>query len=291
MKGYKKRGHQYLNWKRLVIFFIGLTGIYILATGLIRGVRASLWDGQSGFGWVIQSEEIKVKILIPDQKKLLNLVVPNETMVRVGFGFGEYRLGKVYELGKLENQAGKVLTRTVQELLGVGIHGWQVGTESNLSWWDKARLLWWEKLVIKQSETMVLKDHAAWLPENLGDGSLIYRVNQVWLDELVHQEIFDQDVAKEGLTVAVLNASGVNGAAETVSRLMSNMGVEMRLVGNLENQGQSEVLIKSKSIQDSKTLTKIINSLNMISVRVADILEYRSDLVIIIGRDYTNLQL
>lgn len=289
MKRFKKRSNQLKGWKSLVVVFIGFTATLILGGWLIRGVKASQWDGQGQFGWVIQAEEIRVMIIIPNQKKLITLIIPNNTIVKVGFGFGDYRLNKVYELGKLENQAGKVLTRTVQEFLGVGIKGWQVDTKSNLSWWDRIRLKWLETLAVNQRDTVELKNHAAWQPENLSDGSLIYRVNQVWLDELVHQEIFDQEVSQEGLTVAVLNASGVDGVAGNISRLASNLGIEVRLVSNLTVQDQSEIVISQKSQKDTRTLKKIIGSLGIDRVRVGDILEQRSDVVVIIGRDYTLL--
>lgn len=289
MKHFKKRSKQHKGWKGLVVGFIGFTATLILSSWLIRGVKASQWDGQSQFAFVIQSEDIRVKIIIPNQKKLITLIIPNNTLVKVGFGFGEYRLNKVYELGKLENQAGKVLIRTVQEFLGVGIKGWQVGTKSNLSWWDKFRLKWLETLTVKQVAVIELKDQASWQPEHLSDGSLIYRVNQAWLDELIHQETFDQEVSQEGLTVAVLNASGVDGVANNVSRLISNLGIEVRLVSNLAIQDQAEVVISQKSQNDTRTLKKIINSLGINTVRVGDILEQRSDIVVIIGRDYTHL--
>jgi len=273
----------------LVIGFIGFTAMLILGSWLIKGVKASQWDGQDQFGWVIQTEEIRVKIIIPSQKKLVTLIIPNNTIVKVGFGFGEYRINKVYELGKLANQAGKVLTRTIQEFLGVGIKGWQVGTKSNLSWWDNFRLKWLETFAVNQTKVVELKDKPSWQAEQLSDGSLIYRVNQAWLDELVHQEIFDQEVSQEGLTVAVLNASGVDGVANDISRLISNLGIEVRLVSNLAAQERSEVVISQKSQKDTKTLKKIIDSLGIDTVRVGDILEQRSDMVVIIGRDYTFL--
>ncbi len=277
------------SWKKLVIGFFGFTLGLIFVSWLIRGVKASQWDGQGQFGWVIQAEEMRVKIIIPNQKKLIILIIPNNTIVKVGFGFGEYRINKVYELGKLENQGGKVLTRTIQEFLGVGIKGWQAGNKSNLSWWDKFRLKWGEKLTVNQTETIELKDKASWQPEQLSDGSLIYRVNQSWSDELIHQEIFDQEISQEGLTVAVLNASGVDGVAGNISRLISNLGIEVRLVSNLATQDNSEVVINKKSQKDSKTLKKIIDSLGINTVRVSDTLEQRSDIVVIIGRDYTYL--
>lgn len=289
MKRLKKRSNQPKGWKILVVGFIGFTATLILSSWLIRGVKASQWDGQGQFGWVIQAEEVQVKIIIPNQKKLITLIIPDNTIVKVGFGFGEYRLNKIYELGKLENQAGKVLIRTIQEFLGVGIKGWQVGTKSNLSWWDKFRLKWLETLTVNQVAVIELKDQASWQPEHLSDGSLIYRVNQAWLDELIHQEIFDQEVSQEGLTVAVLNASGVDGVANNISRLISNLGIEVRLVSNLAQQDQSEVVISQKSQKDTRTLKKIIGSLGIDTVRVGDILEQRSDVVVIIGRDYTYL--
>lgn len=289
MRRYKKINQQSTGWKRLVLVFFGVTLLLILSSLMIRGVKASQWSGRGRFGWVIQAEDIRVKIIIPNQKKLITLIIPDNTMVKVGFGFGEYRLSKVYELGSLENQAGKVLSRTVQELLGIGVKGWEAGGKSNLSWWDKFRLGWQEAFVVNQTEEIELKNKAAWQKDELSDGSAIYRVNQVWLDELIHQEFFDQEISQEGLTVAVLNASGVDGLAENISRLITNLGIEVRVVGNLTLQKASEILINKKELQKSKTMMQIVSSLGIQRIDVADILEYRSDLVVIIGSDYTSL--
>jgi len=77
--------------------------------------------------------------------------------------------------------------------------------------------------------------------------------------------------------------------ANDISRLISNLGIEVRLVSNLAAQERSEVVISQKSQKDTKTLKKIIGSLGIDTVRVGDILEQRSDMVVIIGRDYTFL--
>src|SRR3989344_1600483 len=105
MNGYIKRKHQRQSWQLLVGGFLGLTLVIILGNILFRGLKSSQWNGQRQFGWVIQSEDLKVMVIIPNQKKLISLIIPKNTIVKVGFGFVEYRLNKVYELGKLENQA------------------------------------------------------------------------------------------------------------------------------------------------------------------------------------------
>lgn len=289
MNSYKKRKNKNQSWKIAASGFIGITGIIIIVSWLIRGIQTSQWDGQSQFGLVNQNNDIIVKLIILNQKKLIKFIIPDNTMVKVGFGFGEYRLNKVYELGKLEKQPGKVLTRTTQELLGIGIKGWQVNNKSNLSWWDKLRLTWFTTFNVDQTVTVNLGNNPAWQSESLNDGTLIYRVNQLWLDRLVHKEVFDQDISKEQLSVAILNASGVDGVADSVSRLISNFGAEVRLVTNLAGQDKSEIVISNKNQKETKTVKQIINSLGINSVRVDDIFVYRSDVVVIIGQDYTNL--
>ncbi|MDZ7586632.1 MAG: hypothetical protein U0946_02665, partial [Patescibacteria group bacterium] len=77
--------------------------------------------------------------------------------------------------------------------------------------------------------------------------------------------------------------------AGNISRLISNLGIEVRLVSKLATQDNSEVVINKKSQKDSKTLKKIIDSLGINTVRVSDTLEQRSDIVVIVGRDYTYL--
>ena len=256
-------------WKKyLVIFLLGL-GILVGGAWMAREVKISLWDGKNDFAWVEQAaDEIKVVLLIPGQKKEVNFIISEETLVKVGFGFGEYRIGKVFELGELEKKGGKLLTRTVQDLLGVGISGWKIGGKSNLSSWDRIKIWWFRSWQEKEAVKKI-----SWQSQE---------------DELVRQNVFDEQIAAEGLTVAVLNATDSEGVGNTLSRRINNLGFEVTLIGNKDNEQKSYILVNDH-FKDKAALESLKKWLNIGSVKFGDVNEYRSDIVVVVGEDYTTL--
>jgi len=289
MNRLNKKHKKEAGWKRLVVWFLSLTLLTLSLVWMVRGVKLSQWKGQSWFGLVKQDQSLEVKLVSLEQKKLVRLIIPGETMVKVGFGFGEYRLGKVAQLGELEKKPGLILTRTVQDLLGLPITGWKIGKKSNLTWWDRIRLAWFEKFIAEEKEEIDLGNSLAWQEGFLGDQTRIFRVNNSFLDQVLHEQVFNQKLAEESLSVAVLNASGIDGVANSISRLASNLGVEVRLVSNAPLQEFSEIKMSESKLKSSMTVKNISQALGINFIEVVDILEYRSDVVIVIGQDYTKL--
>lgn len=263
-----RKNQEKLVWKKYLISFILIVFLWLGSSWIYREIHLSLWDGQSLFAWVDQMDEFKVNLVIPDQKRWLIFILPNETVVEAGFGFGKYRLNKIYSLGKLENQGGKLLMRTVQNYLGIGMDGWRVGTSTNLSRWDSFRLTWFRFFSAK------------------GRVKTIKTVTE----EIIHQEIFDEKLAAESLSVAVLNASGVDGIAGEVSRSIMNLGIEVSLIGNLDVPEKTSAIWFSKhELLNQRTMVNLKRLLKIDFTKEVDINEYRSDIVVVIGQDYTTL--
>lgn len=276
----------------LGVMFLGLIMMLVVISWLWQRAEESVWDGKSSLGIVYQVDDrISLVTIMPEYSREVEFIIPSNTMAKVGFGFGEYQLKNVYQLGKLEGQGGKVLSRTVQELMGIGIRGWKVGKETNLSWWDRARLWWYSQLVVKKRKSWDLgQDQVVFKPERLADGVEVFRVSQVVLDELVNQQVFEERLVKEGLSLAILNATGVEGVAKDVTRLIANLGGEVRLVGNLDKQMKSEILLGKKDLRESYTVEQLARLLEIEEIKVGEVEEYRSEVVVVVGQDYTNLK-
>ncbi|MCX6816473.1 MAG: LytR C-terminal domain-containing protein [Candidatus Beckwithbacteria bacterium] len=268
MKQFKKPRQQKVVWKKYLTFFLIFTSILVGGAVGIKEVKASLWDGQTNFAWVEQDKDIKVILLIPQQKKEVAFAISAEALAKVGFGFGEYRLGKVFDLGELEKKGGKLLARTAQDLLGIGVTGWQIGGKSNLSHWDRLRIAWFRTW---QEKGRVRK--IDWQQSS---------------DDLIHQAVFDEKIAAEGLTVAVLNATDTEGVGNALSRQIDNLGFEVTLIGNKDNEKQSYFLINER-FKNKQALLSLRKWLNINLVKYGDVDEYRSDIVVVVGEDYTTL--
>jgi len=287
----KKKAQEKKSRVILGIFF--LISIFLLVMGgiLWKKTKNSIWDGKSNISIVYQDDNrIRLKILLTETNKVILFNIPKTTLVQAGFGYGEYQLKNIYKLGNLEGYGGKVLSRAISDLLGINIKGFAVKKDTNLTWWDKWRVLWFEKLTAKKKGVFDLGKHEAFNKEKTSGGIEVFRVSDILIDEFVNREMFDERLVNESLSMAVLNASGVEEMAKNVSRIISNAGGEVRLVSNLENKDNSKILIADKKNKDAFTI-KFLKSIVLVNeIEIADIIEYRSDIVLIIGKDYTNLK-
>ncbi len=276
-----------------VLMMMGVFGlILILGFGgfLFNLARRSVWNGSSRLSWVTQDQEnISVTTIIPKLSKKVILELPKDLVVAVPFGFGEYRLEKVYSLGELDGKGGKLLTRTLADNLGVVVDGYFVEKESNFSWWDKARLIWFDSFSKRNTKT-ISHEVLSVRQDELNDGTQILRVSQVLADDLVNQELFDEELANSGVSVAVLNASGVPGVAKNVSRILSNLGTEVSLVGNCpEARDLTQVWVRNEELLKGYVFGELEQMFLISKIETIDIDEYRSDMFLVVGTDYTQL--
>jgi len=270
------------------VIFLGLISCLVLVSWLWQKAKNSIWDGKMSVGVVYQDkEELSLVIIMPDYLRRVELVIPGNTMVKSGFGYGEYQLRNVYELGGLEGQGGRVLSRAVENLMAIEVTGWQAGEITNLSWWDRLRLWWCQSFKLKKKTMVELSQESAFKAETLGDGVEVFRVTQVLVDELVNRLVFEEKLVKEGLSVAVLNASQVEGIAKNMGRIIANLGGEVRLISNLESQPESRLLVAKKEWRGSYTAKRLQGILGVEEISLGEIDEYRADIVVVVGEDYT----
>jgi len=268
-------------------------GLILMLTGfnwLWQKASLSLWDGRANFG-VVEAEEagFKLKIYLPSEPARLEMVIPENVMVWMSRDLGEYQLKSVFELGELDQgNGGKLLTRTVQEMMGVGVKGFKVKDRTNLSWWDEWRLLWF-KLKNSQLKAVNLKELGVLEEKSLNDGGKIYRLNEGLMDEWLNQNLFDWKIVEEDLSIALVNASGVEGVAKTVSRLVSNLGGEVRLLRNGDVSEKSRILVGKQEDKKLRTVKVLSGVLGIKEVVVGEVEDFRTQMVIFIAKDYTEV--
>lgn len=239
--------------------FLLLIIILAAMSVLISQARGSIWDGQSFIGIVYQKDSgVQLMAWLPEYKQIYEWQLSGDTVMNVPRNFGKYQLKNVYTLGQLDKHGGELMMRTIQNNLGVPVSGWEVGRAGNLTWWDKGRL-----------------QLATWS----------YKKNQATGDEL----IFDQKIIQEGLSLAILNASGIEGEAKTVSQIVSNLGGEVRMVANREEQQESEIIVAETKWLASDTVKKISQVLKIKKISVGQITDGRAAIAIIIAKDYTQV--
>jgi len=278
----EKKAQVYLG-----IGFIALVLGLILVNSLYQRAKSSVWDGESRLSTVEQFDNnLMVQSIIPSQNRQNRLEVPGEVLVKAPFGFGEYQLGKVFELGELENQGERVLIRSTQNLLGIEITGFKVGNQTNLSWWDKLRVSWFLNFNLKSTLKLDLVERAVLSQEQLADGSDVFRPSLILLDELINEYYFDEKVINEAYEVAVINASEVTKIANQVARILSNLGVEVIKTDNQELEDSSVIKVKNKQMAETKTIKLLQRLLDIDEVKIDDLKDDRAEVVVIIGKDY-----
>ena len=111
------------------------------------------------------------------------------------------------------------------------------------------------------------------------------------LDQIVNENLFDSQLAKEAIAIAVLNASGEAGEANLVTRLITNLGGHVVTIGNSDQQREkSEIWVGSAGLKNSVTLKFLKAILGPVPVKLeSNLLQYRSDIVVVVGRDYATL--
>ena len=253
--------------------------------------KGSVWDGQSVLTMVSQNDDqLELISFFPLQNRWLTLEIPGNTVSLVSSGYGEYQLKNVYDLGRLDDNGGELLRRTIQEMLAVPVHGWSVARDSNLTWWDNWRLSRAKHLIrTKKNRLNNDSQQSIWNQETLNDGSQIYRVNQGLIEELINKNFIDQKVVDEGLSMAILNGSQASGTAAVVGRLIANLGGEVVLIGNRDQLEQSYIMVTSADQINDYTVKVLQRDLGIARIEIGDTMEHRADLVVVLGEDYCRL--
>jgi hypothetical protein len=259
-----------LRWG--ILFLLGLGFLLGLAL-FIKNSQESLWDGKSRLS-LIQLSDTKIELinLIPEERKKIIWEIDPTIKVEVPFGYGEYQFNKVYNLGELDQIGGPLLLRTASNFFGIPITAYRVGRKTNLSWWDEIRFKWQDLLDLNQEVTQDLTLKVA-------------QINQV-----VNEVTFDPEVAKEEIKIAVINATGKSGEASNIARMLTNRGAQVVNVGNTQTQEESQLIIVSADLTKSKVFSlvkKIIGPAPVLVSNQAN--QYRADLLLIVGVNYTKL--
>jgi len=284
----KKDTQQWLWLGGLFIFFIFLL---VLAAVLWKKAKLSVWDGKSTFSVVfLEKNEAVIKSYQSKDQRWLELKLPLNSLVKVPFGYGEYQLKNVYDLGQLDGRGGELLRRTMQETMGLWIQGWMVkekDRDTNLSWLDQWRLWLVQKWGVDKKVDYELEFNPAFIKEKLNDNTDVFKIEQGRLDELINQEFFDSEIVSERLTVAIVNNTDVDDIARIAARLVSNLGSEVVWLGNSgEDLESSKIITADEDFEKSATSYVLSKALGIREITTGEVIDYRADIVVMLGRDY-----
>lgn len=265
--------------KRLALFLLTLIAGIIIANVVIRQIRDSVWDGTHHINIAIDNGDLEIWSIEPSKSQVFHLVIPQNMYLDVP-SYGLYRASSVGRLSLLEGKNGSLLAGGLSQTLAVPIDAvlvrkegredsvsltdnfgfWQIkGRITNLTFFDLLRL-WLFSLSVKKEfiETVNLADLDAVSKEVLPDQTDRLRIDTNRFSKLAKKYFTDESLEKEGLTIEIVNGTSLEGTANSLALLLTNIGGTVINTSRGERRGQSEIFTKSQGYTASK-IARMIN--------------------------------
>lgn len=303
-----------LKRKWIYALIVGLA-VSIVIGMLVIEYRSSQLVGnlQYRFNMAVIVPEVGVTFISYDPAESSILALPFPTSLAINSRTsGEYSISSLYKLGSYKGNGGKFARQKIQGFMRVPVPGYLVlnkkstnpksqlirgllgvllspkAIDSSLSRFDAAILLGrtsrysWREV---GEEELV---RAAVIEKK--DSGLLYHPER--LQEYVGGKLFDWGIGASGVTVAIINSSGVNGLGSDIADFLSNLGFDVVMVRSVSDK---EILEKSQwqvgDQADATELGYIFENLFGFDKPKLELVtgEYRSRVLVKVGRDAIDL--
>lgn len=219
--------------KKIILFLIFILLILILsilflASGSIKGEK-----------YVVSYENAdgSAKVVVYDMGKTeaTAIVVPAETYLDAAYGFGQWRVASLGELGRQENFDGQLLKMSLVKNFHFPIDAWVSGeslisSDTSLDIRQKIQLLWFTFRLPKQNYSELDLGNSGYLAKSkLPDGQDGYLLNRQLPAEL--STAFSTFKSSELFRVGIFNASDRAGkSVENLSQVIHILGGDWVIV-------------------------------------------------------------
>ena len=279
-------------WKIVVCIGLLLTVVCLLFTVYFWLFG---WNGKDPVNIVVTSgEKVWVLGVRPEEKKLVEISIPGNTIVPVGNG--KWQAGSLRRLSRLEKSVGP-LKSVGWELLEVPVDFVaeisDFGKE-NISYFSQFQLLNKFNFVSLLDTVKLIKyinslNENQILKINIGEtmaarivadpaGTELVEIDSESLSLQLSEWFRIESLRNEGLAVAIINASGKNKAGNKLARQLEHVG--LRVVSVSSGEGTPGIKVKQKSTTNSETVRKISDWLNLKPI-LADF-DARADILIVV---------
>ncbi|MFH1243958.1 MAG: LytR C-terminal domain-containing protein [bacterium] len=292
-----------------------MAGVFVL---VIIGVGVKEWRGsqlvnqpQGRFNLVMirPGSELSFVSFDKTEKSLIMLQFPNQVSINAR-NSGVYDIASLYNLGEYQGSGGEFAARKVQGFMRVPVPGYLVlrdktgqaksilrkglwktiigRSETNLSRFDAA-LLWYRAINYREREIGEEELIRAAVIEKEQD-KMIYHPER--LQDYVGTRFFDWRIGEEGVTVAIINASGVDGLGSDMADFLTNLGMDVLMVRS--EQGDRKQTKSRWQVGNEKQVRELNyifqNLFDFGSPKVEEVgEEYRAEVLVIVGEDAKEL--
>lgn len=301
---------QRTGWVLVCISLLIFVGI------AIREVRRSQvpWD-ETRFSLALVMTDGRVAFLSfdPVERQLLTIPLPAELAIR-SRSAGEYRVGTLYALGSYGGRGGEFVRQKIQGFMRVPVPGYIVERQGKRSDGDIVKVarreLWglvfapqrgvtslsrldaWRLYLASQSYRVRAIDQAelgrSGVVTTQDDGVPTYHPER--LNQYVGTRLFDWGIGQAHLTIAVVNASGSDGMGSDIADFLNNLGLDVVVVRSSTTTEEASVVYTAPRVEPDPQVRRTITSLlGFTRWEHREMGEYRADLLLVIGKDATNL--
>ena len=287
----------------IIIFLVILVGV-----GWIWGqLKTSLVFGNTHrFNLVVASTAGQVDFVSidPVERQVFVLPFPANLAIR-SRSVGEYQMNSLYKLGAYGGDGGEFVRRKVQGFMKVPIPGYVVVHDgsstavrgqmiralftpkaNNVSTLDAVTLTARAESYIWKTATIDELMRAGVL-EHTGD---TYSYHPERLQQYVGTRLFDWGVGGAGVTVAVVNISGVAGLGNDIADFLTNLGLDVVAVRSADGQAsKTTVTVAAHSPQTDAIIGMLKSLFGFATATQGSTSEYRAQIVVTVGTDAEGL--
>lgn len=311
----KKREKKRTTRSKLIMFGATFLIIGLIALFIIRMFSSGTWKGRQRYNLLVgKPDEMHALVSVSaDEADVLVVLFHPDFIVESVYGYGDYKIGSLLKLGKIEDLGDELVKRSVQNTLGLKVHGYinhsvsssldlhpnswllglvrpmalslignEIGILDIFKFSDNIRTLREDQI-----EVLPLHESRYAITVIQSDGTKLYQLDKLRMDGYLLDRIKSQVYSEEGLGVSVINTTQHYGLASSVSRILLSSGLDVVGVG--ENQTdliETQVLVKDEDVKRSETAQFVTGVIDSHKLSISDTEEYRADIVILIGEDY-----
>ncbi len=232
------------------------------------------------------TEPVWVTTIDSSDGSIVNIRIPSDAYVSAPYGLGQYRIGVLWRLGKIEKKSGAVLAGAVKTFLGAPVDGW-IGKENDTPKIDESGLrlvemlkqtfftprsffqnsptnlsplqrlyLWWHLGHARAASvvTVDLRSEQVFTPIGLADDTEAV-IGDIALVDKVSQRLFrESSIEDNSIVFRVYNSSKAIGLGNNVARILTNIGLHVISVGNGEAKKACSISAPAKWMKDKSIM-------------------------------------
>lgn len=293
--------------RHIVLQYAHIFGVTLFLGALILGVRSILTTPSYKQVVLFIARPVVVLSIDSDRKKATAIILSPDTVIRGGFGYGNFSLLSFQSLDAIDKRDGRLLRASVSRAIGLPvtrvINRNDITIKQPLSIESIRQLItirekpasfdwvdWVQFMRVMATLPIdglsIIDLTQATVSENLPDGSQQSVLDETRVDALLGSELFDVDLRTESLSVAIYNTTDSPSIARIIGRQLSHIGIRLVHVGNKQASiDRCRIVGKAMSLQ-SQTASYLRNVYDCVIIsddHAGD--DVGADLVIELGKN------